>query len=235
MVAPHRRAAVALAGPEPPPARGLARPAGADRGGGGRRPADPGPGGAAPRRAAGRAAVLVPPLLGAPRLPRPSPARRRWPSRPRALRDPAFRDRLLARDAREADADGGGGRRRRLDRLRPPVPARRRARLRARARDERASGWPRRGASIPAALLLDLLAENDGRNFLYTPFSNYADGNLDACGEMLAHPDTVFGLGDGGAHVGLISDASFPTYVLSHWARDRAARPHGRRPGRASS
>ena len=42
---------------------------------------------------------------------------------------------------------------------------------------------------------------------------------------MLAHPDTVFGLGDGGAHVGLISDASFPTYALSHWARDRA---HGR-------
>ena len=77
----------------------------------------------------------------------------------------------------------------------------------------------------PAALLLDLLSENDGRTFLYTPFSNYADGNLDACGEMLAHPLTVFGLGDGGAHVGLISDASFPTYALSHWARDRA---HGR-------
>jgi N-acyl-D-aspartate/D-glutamate deacylase len=77
----------------------------------------------------------------------------------------------------------------------------------------------------PAALLLDLLAENDGLNFLYTPFSNYADGNLDACGEMIAHPHTIFGLGDGGAHVGLISDASFPTYALSHWARDRS---HGR-------
>jgi N-acyl-D-aspartate/D-glutamate deacylase len=79
----------------------------------------------------------------------------------------------------------------------------------------------------PAALMLDLLAENDGRNFLYSPFSNYADGNLDACGAMLAHPDTLFGLGDGGAHVGLIADASFPTYFLSHWARDRA---HGRMP-----
>jgi N-acyl-D-aspartate/D-glutamate deacylase len=77
----------------------------------------------------------------------------------------------------------------------------------------------------PPALLLDLLAENEGRNFLYTPFTNYADGNLDACGEMLAHPLTLFGLGDGGAHVGLISDASFPTYALSHWARDRT---HGR-------
>jgi N-acyl-D-aspartate/D-glutamate deacylase len=79
----------------------------------------------------------------------------------------------------------------------------------------------------PAVLTLDLLAEKDGRNFLYSPFSNYADGNLDACREMLTHPDTLFGLGDGGAHVGLISDASFPTYFLSHWARDRS---HGRMP-----
>jgi len=79
----------------------------------------------------------------------------------------------------------------------------------------------------PAELAMDLLAENGGRNFLFVPFSNYADGHLDACGEMLAHPDTVFGLGDGGAHVGIIADASFPTYALSHWARDR---PHGRMP-----
>ena len=83
------------------------------------------------------------------------------------------------------------------------------------------------GGVEPAALALDLLSENEGRNFLYTPFLNYAEGNLDACGEMLAHPDTVFGLGDGGAHVGLIADASFPTYFLSHWARDR---PRGRMP-----
>ena len=79
----------------------------------------------------------------------------------------------------------------------------------------------------PAELTMDLLAENGGRNFLFVPFSNYADGDLDACGEMLAHPDTVFGLGDGGAHVGIIADASFPTFALSHWARDRS---HGRMP-----
>ena len=47
----------------------------------------------------------------------------------------------------------------------------------------------------PAELTLDLLAENDGRNFLFIPFSNYADGNLDACGEMLAHPDTALRAG----------------------------------------
>jgi N-acyl-D-aspartate/D-glutamate deacylase len=77
----------------------------------------------------------------------------------------------------------------------------------------------------PAVLAYDLLLEDDGRSFLFAPFSNYADMNLDACGEMLAHADTVVGLGDGGAHVGLISDASFPTFLLSHWGRDRS---HGR-------
>ena len=74
----------------------------------------------------------------------------------------------------------------------------------------------------PAELALDVMLEDDGRCFLFVPFSNYADGHLDACGEMMAHRDTVFGLGDGGAHVGIITDASFPTYALTHWARDRS-------------
>jgi N-acyl-D-aspartate/D-glutamate deacylase len=73
----------------------------------------------------------------------------------------------------------------------------------------------------PTELALDLMLEDGGRSFLFAPFSNYAEGNLNACDEMLSHPDTVFGLGDGGAHVGLISDASYPTYALSHWGRDR--------------
>jgi N-acyl-D-aspartate/D-glutamate deacylase len=79
----------------------------------------------------------------------------------------------------------------------------------------------------PIELALELLCEDEGRAFLFAPFSNYAESNLDACGEMMAHPDTLLGLGDGGAHVGIISDASFPTYALSHWGRDRA---HGRMP-----
>jgi N-acyl-D-aspartate/D-glutamate deacylase len=79
----------------------------------------------------------------------------------------------------------------------------------------------------PEELALDLLTANGGRDFLFVPFTNYADGDLDACREMLTHPDTVFGLGDGGAHVGIIADASFPTWFLSHWARDRS---HGKLP-----
>jgi len=82
------------------------------------------------------------------------------------------------------------------------------------------------GRGIDATeLALQLMMEDEGRNFLFAPFSNYAEFTLDPCHEMMAHPDTLFGLGDGGAHVGIISDASFPTYTLAHWGRDR---PHGR-------
>ena len=62
---------------------------------------------------------------------------------------------------------------------------------------------------------------------IYVPFLNFADGDLDAVGAMLAHPDTIPGLSDGGAHVGMICDGSFPTSLLTHWARDRS---HGRLP-----
>jgi N-acyl-D-aspartate/D-glutamate deacylase len=79
----------------------------------------------------------------------------------------------------------------------------------------------------PADLACDLLVEDEGRAFLFAPFSNYAEYSLDACGEMMRDPNTVMGLGDGGAHVGLISDASFTTYLLAHWGRDR---PQGRLP-----
>jgi N-acyl-D-aspartate/D-glutamate deacylase len=71
----------------------------------------------------------------------------------------------------------------------------------------------------------DHLCADGGRSFFYVPFLNYVDGNLDATGEMLAHPNTVPGLGDGGAHLGTICDASFPTTLLTWWGRDR---PHGR-------
>jgi N-acyl-D-aspartate/D-glutamate deacylase len=69
--------------------------------------------------------------------------------------------------------------------------------------------------------LYDALLADEGRAFVYLPFANYHDGNLDAVGEMLAHPRTVPGLSDGGAHVGTICDASYPTTLLAHWGRDR--------------
>jgi N-acyl-D-aspartate/D-glutamate deacylase len=68
----------------------------------------------------------------------------------------------------------------------------------------------------------DLLLAHEGRAIFYQPAANYRDGNLNAVREMLVHPRAVVGLADGGAHYGMICDASFPTYFLTRWARDAA-------------
>jgi N-acyl-D-aspartate/D-glutamate deacylase len=73
----------------------------------------------------------------------------------------------------------------------------------------------------PEALALDAMLEGEGRGMLYVPFLNYADYSLDPAWEMLNDPNTVPGLSDGGAHVGMICDGSFPSYNLIHWTRDR--------------
>ena len=78
----------------------------------------------------------------------------------------------------------------------------------------------RRGVD-PAALAYDLMLENDGRAILYHPMTNYAGGDLAPVAEMLAHPHTLIGLGDGGAHVGIMCDATDMAHTLSHWTRDR--------------
>ncbi len=80
----------------------------------------------------------------------------------------------------------------------------------------------RRQGRQPEELAYDAMLSDDGRGMLYVPFLNYADGNLDAVREMLRDPHSVPGLSDGGAHCGIICDASFPTYLLTHWTRDRS-------------
>jgi N-acyl-D-amino-acid deacylase len=65
------------------------------------------------------------------------------------------------------------------------------------------------------------MLENEGRELLYTPLLGYTEGDMHALRELLVHPSTVLGLGDGGAHVGFICDGSLPTFMLTHWARDR--------------
>ena len=67
----------------------------------------------------------------------------------------------------------------------------------------------------------DAMMDQDGRGLIYMPFLDYIDGNFDNLREMMTHPLSVFGLSDGGAHCGLVCDASMPTYLLTHWARDR--------------
>ena len=77
------------------------------------------------------------------------------------------------------------------------------------------------GRSV-AEVAYDHLLGNEGTNLLFAALNNYAEGNLDTCRAMIASDRTLQGLGDGGAHVSFISDASFPTYLLAHWGRDRA-------------
>ncbi|MEI8126804.1 MAG: amidohydrolase family protein [Actinomycetota bacterium] len=73
----------------------------------------------------------------------------------------------------------------------------------------------------PYDIALDLLLEDDGRSFLFAPLANYVAQDHDAILDMLEHPRSLLGLSDGGAHCGLICDVSFPTYLLTHWVRDR--------------
>ena len=137
-----------------------------------------------------------------------------FPERMRQLRDPGFRAALLAEGF-----DGGGraGRAGRWDRMfplgDPPEyePA---------AEDSVAARAAREGRSADE-VAYDLLMQRDGKGILYLPVTNYAAGNLDAVREMIAHPDTLLGLGDGGAHVGIMCDATATSYTLTHWTRGR--------------
>ena len=74
-------------------------------------------------------------------------------------------------------------------------------------------------------VVYDFLIEGDGRNLVLFPFTNYFNFSLDDVHDMLNHPATVWGLGDGGAHCGAAVDASGPTLMLTHWVRDRTRGP----------
>lgn len=132
------------------------------------------------------------------------------------LRDPAFRQRLFSEEALPGFHDAA---RRVQDYQRmyefgdppdyEPGPEKSVAAIAAREGRE------------PRDVAYDYMLKDDGRAFLYSPHINYADGNLGAVREMMLHKDTVMGLGDGGAHVGIICDASFAPFLLTHWGRDR--------------
>lgn len=140
------------------------------------------------------------------------------PARVAALRDPALRARILAEPTEDpalrARLNGWD----RIFRLGDPPeyephPETSVGRTAARQRVD------------PAALCYDWMLEQDGRAILNRPLINYADGDLEAVRGMLEHPRTLPGLGDGGAHVGYICDASWPTHLLAHWTRDRTRGP----------
>ena len=135
------------------------------------------------------------------------------------MRTPEVRERILAEYAQTGGKARSGTRLRRLDleRLFPlgdppdyePEP------------DTSVVARAARAGCSPAALAYELMLHNEGRELLYYTNSNYAHFNLDAAREMVVSEHTLFGLSDGGAHVGTICDASFPTFNISHWCRDR--------------
>ncbi|WP_439814869.1 N-acyl-D-amino-acid deacylase family protein [Zavarzinia sp. CC-PAN008] len=77
----------------------------------------------------------------------------------------------------------------------------------------------------PDELVYDALLADEGRAFLFFPMHNYCEGSLDNVRTMLASPNTLSSLSDGGAHVGAICDVSLPTFMLTHWCRDRTRGP----------
>ncbi|HWW19227.1 MAG TPA: amidohydrolase family protein [Steroidobacteraceae bacterium] len=145
-------------------------------------------------------------------------ADRPFAQRLQRLRDPAFQARLLAEQP-ELECDpfmkrmyGNFDNLYLLDE-RPDYEPSPSASLGARARE--------RGSSV-LRLALDIMTAGDGRAMLYYPVLNYAEHSLEPSLEMMRHPHTILGLGDGGAHCGTICDASFTTHMLTHWARDRS-------------
>jgi N-acyl-D-aspartate/D-glutamate deacylase len=88
--------------------------------------------------------------------------------------------------------------------------------------DKSVAAIARREGRPEEEVLYDLLLRHDGRELVLFTLGGYSHGSLDDMKEMLEHPKSALGLSDGGAHCGVICDASAPTYMLSHWARDRA-------------
>ena len=130
------------------------------------------------------------------------------------LRQPEFRARILA------EAFEGSARGRRVERWARMFPLGDPPNYEPTEADSIAARAAREGRT-PEEVAYDLLLERDGKGILYLPVTNFAAGNLDVVKDMIADPNTLLGLGDGGAHVGVMCDATATSYTLTHWTRDR--------------
>lgn len=89
------------------------------------------------------------------------------------------------------------------------------------AKDRSIGALARARGMTPLEFFYDTLLEDDGAQLIMRPLLNYTNFTLDPVREMLLHPTATWGQGDGGAHCGTTCDASTPTFMLSHWVRDR--------------
>ncbi|MEL0090202.1 MAG: amidohydrolase family protein [Rhodospirillales bacterium] len=85
--------------------------------------------------------------------------------------------------------------------------------------EDSAAAIAEREGKTAAEVAYDMLLENDGKNFIYMPITNYTGYGLSASESLLNEKMAIMGLGDGGAHVGFILDAGFPTWLLTHWGK----------------
>ena len=92
-------------------------------------------------------------------------------------------------------------------------------------RDESVAAIAARSGRPIAEIILDQLVSNEGHGMIYAPFFNYSYGDLSMTYEAHLHPHTRMGLSDAGAHCGAICDGGMPTFMLTHWTRDRRRGP----------
>jgi N-acyl-D-aspartate/D-glutamate deacylase len=88
-------------------------------------------------------------------------------------------------------------------------------------REHSVAGLAEAAGVAPLEMMYDLLLRDGGRELFYQPLGAYASYNFDFFRRNMEHPNVLFGLSDGGAHCGVIADAGMPTFILTHWARDR--------------
>jgi N-acyl-D-amino-acid deacylase len=88
-------------------------------------------------------------------------------------------------------------------------------------RSESVGGMAEAAGVTPMEMMYDLLIRDGGRELFYQPLGGYFTYNFDFFRKNMQHPNVLFGLSDGGAHCGVIADAGMPTFILTHWARDR--------------
>ncbi len=141
-------------------------------------------------------------------------ARLPLPERVRVMRDPGFRARVLSEDPVKGSTFPLMHRLSYAQMFRLGRPAN----YLPRPADSIEAIAAREGRTAPE-VAYDILLEHDGQEFIYAPITNYARYDLSVPEAMLEDPNAIMGLGDGGAHVGFILDAGFPTWLLSYWGK----------------
>jgi N-acyl-D-amino-acid deacylase len=91
--------------------------------------------------------------------------------------------------------------------------------------DQNVAALAQATGKTPLEVVYDALLRDDGNGFLYFPLFNYTGGDLSAVDTLHAHPKVVWGLSDAGAHCGAICDGGIPTWLITHWTRDRTRGP----------